>query len=45
MTYDDLIIGMIVLGTSQIMVYMMALASIYYSGQWDKYWRQLRKAS
>ena len=24
---------------------MMALASIYYSGQWDKYWKQLRKAS
>lgn len=24
---------------------MMALASIYYSGQWDTYWKQLRKAS
>ena len=24
---------------------MMALASIYYSGQWDKYWKQSRKAS
>ena len=24
---------------------MMALASIYYSGQWDSYWQQLRKAS
>lgn len=24
---------------------MMALASIYYSGQWDSYWKQLRKAS
>jgi len=24
---------------------MMALASIYYSGQWDNHWRQLRKAS
>jgi len=24
---------------------MMALASIYYSGQWDGYWKQLRKAS
>jgi len=24
---------------------MMALASIYYSGQWDSYWKQSRKAS
>jgi hypothetical protein len=24
---------------------MMALASVYYSGQWDAYWKQLRKAS
>jgi len=24
---------------------MMALASVYYSGQWETYWQQLRKAS
>ena len=24
---------------------MMGLASIYYSGQWDRYWQELRKAS
>jgi len=24
---------------------MMALASVYYSGQWDSYWKQLRKDS
>jgi len=24
---------------------LMALASIYYSGQWDRYWKQRRKAS
>jgi len=24
---------------------MMALASVYYSGQWNSYWKQLRKAA